>query len=101
MLQVASYRRSAPAWDAGRKVQLAALLARKNDWIVTSSEALRNLVLAARQLNDADAVAKMQQQHLIVPHARIAETAVAEGFLDVSLTASGDEALLGALQSCL
>jgi uroporphyrinogen-III synthase len=99
--QVAAYRRSAPAFDTARQAQLDMLLASKNDWIVTSSEALRNLVHAANQLNEPGAVAKMQQQHLIVPHARIAETARAEGFLDVSLTASGDEALLGALQSCL
>jgi len=103
--QVAAYRRSAPAFDPGRQAQLAALLASKNDWIVTSSEALRNLAQMARQLaalgHCPDAVAKMQQQRLIIPHARIAETAQSEGFLDVCLTASGDEALLAALQSSL
>jgi uroporphyrinogen-III synthase len=41
----------------------------------------------------------MQQQHLIVPHARIAETARALGFARVTLTGSGDERLLAALQS--
>jgi uroporphyrinogen-III synthase len=41
----------------------------------------------------------MQQQRLIVPHARIAESAHSEGFLNISLTASGDAALLAALQS--
>jgi uroporphyrinogen-III synthase len=103
--QVATYRRSAPAFDAARQAHLTALLASKNDWIVTSSEALRNLAHMARQLAvlglRPDAVAKMQQQRLIVPHARIAETAQSEGFLDVCLTASGDEALLAALQSSL
>jgi uroporphyrinogen-III synthase len=44
-------------------------------------------------------VAKLQQQHLIVPHARIAETASALGFNAVTLTGSGDERLLAALQS--
>jgi uroporphyrinogen-III synthase len=41
----------------------------------------------------------MQHQHLIVPHARIAETARALGFGRVTLTGSGDERLLAALQS--
>jgi len=104
VIQVAAYRRSAPAFDAARQAQLQALLESKNDWIVTSSEALRNLEHMAHQLSamrpDADAVVKMQQQRLFVPHARIAETAHAAGFLDVHMSASGDEALLGALQSC-
>lgn len=100
VIQVAAYRRSAPAFDAARQAQLQALLDSKNDWIVTSSEALRNLDQMAGQLPDAGAVAKMQQQRLFVPHARIAETARAAGFLDVHMSASGDEALLGALQSC-
>lgn len=103
--QVAAYRRSAPPFGPAEQAQLAALLASKNDWIVTSSEALRNLAQMAQQLAAlglcVDAVAKMQQQRLIVPHARIAETAQSEGFLDVCLTASGDEALLAALQSSL
>lgn len=101
VVQVAAYRRSAPIMDLARAAQLQALLAGKNDWIVTSSEALRNLGQAVAALPGNDAVAKMQQQRLFVPHARIAETAEAAGFLDVHLTASGDEALLGALQSCL
>ncbi len=101
VIQVAAYRRCAPAFDDARQARLQALLTRKNDWIVTSSEALRHLEQMARQLPMSDAVAKMQQQRLFVPHARIAETAQAAGFLDVHLSASGDEALLGALQSCL
>lgn len=101
VITVAAYRRSAPVFDAARQAQLQALLEGKNDWIVTSSEALRNLEHMARQLPLAGAVAKMQQQRLFVPHARIAETARAAGFPDVHMSASGDEALLGALQSCL
>ncbi len=109
VVQVAAYRRALPTFDDTRRSQLAALLERKNDWIVTSSEALRNLVQMTRQLQidgqsnrkHQDAVAKMQQQRMIVPHARIAETAQSEGFLDIHMTASGDEALLAALQSAL
>jgi uroporphyrinogen-III synthase len=75
------------------------LLARPNDWIVTSSEALRGLLGLVAQLDDGAAVVKMQQQHLIVPHARIAETATSLGLTRLTLAGSGDAALLAALQS--
>jgi uroporphyrinogen-III synthase len=75
------------------------LLAGTNDWIITSSEALRGLVDLAHQLNPETSVADLQRQHLIVPHPRIAETARALGFAHLTLTGSGDERLLAALQS--
>jgi uroporphyrinogen-III synthase len=78
---------------------LHALLARQNDWIITSSEALRGLLGLLAQLDDGVSVAKMQQQHLIVPHARIAETAVSLGLTRLTLAGSGDASLLAALQS--
>jgi uroporphyrinogen-III synthase len=96
--QVAAYSRSAPLWTPALRQQLLALLDEKNDWIVTSSEALRVLVKMVAQLDNPGSVAKMQQQRLIVPHTRIAETAKKEGFLNVLLTGSGDERLLAALQ---
>jgi uroporphyrinogen-III synthase len=96
---VAAYRRGAPALDDERRIQLGRLLDTPNDWIVTSSEALRNLVAMAEQLGDPYPLIKMQQQRLIVPHARIAETAVTLGLPNVTLTGSGDEQLLAALQS--
>jgi len=95
---IAAYIRSAPSLTTASRRQLLALLEGKNDWIVTSSEALRILVKMVAQLNSGDSVAKMQQQRIVVPHARIAETAQKEGFLDVLLTGSGDERLLAALQ---
>ncbi|HTD05285.1 uroporphyrinogen-III synthase [Undibacterium sp.] len=103
--QIAAYRRVAPAFTAERRQKLSAILKRENDWIVTSSEALRTLLAWTEELaakyDIADAVAKMQQQHLIVPHIRIAETAQSLGFQSITLTASGDENLLVALQSRL
>ncbi|MES2104336.1 MAG: uroporphyrinogen-III synthase [Pseudomonadota bacterium] len=103
--QVAAYHREAPAFTAERRRQLSSMLKQENDWIVTSSEALRTLLAWAKELaaesDTTDAVAKMQQQHLIVPHIRIAETAGALGFQSITLTASGDENLLVALQSRL
>ena len=96
---VAAYRRSVPALDAALAAQLTALLGRPCDWVITSSEALRGLFALAGQLGGAAAVAKLQQQHLIVPHARIAETAAALGATRLTLTGSGDASILAALQS--
>jgi uroporphyrinogen-III synthase len=97
--QVAAYRRCAPQLDEARRAQLIELLATDNQWIVTSSEALKILIRMVEQLAGVNGVAKMQHQRLIVPHARIEETAAALGFTRVTLTGSGDERLLAALQS--
>lgn len=97
--QVAAYRRVAPLLDDAKRLQLKQLLEMAADWVITSSEALRNLLRMVQDSAGADAVVKMQQQHLIVPHARIAESAASLGFVDVTLTGSGDEQLLAALQS--
>jgi uroporphyrinogen-III synthase len=92
---VASYRRAVPAPSPELAARLDGLLAGPNDWIITSSEALRGLVsLVAPGLQNP-----LRLQHLIVPHARIADTACALGFTSITLTGSGDERLLAALQS--
>jgi uroporphyrinogen-III synthase len=97
---VAAYRRQAPVLTAALAQRLQALLAGPATWLVTSSEALRGLLGLVRQLPGGVAlVAKLQQQELIVPHARIAETATALGFHSITQTGSGDERLLAALQS--
>lgn len=98
VVQVAAYRRTAPALDEARCAQLIELLNSKNDWIVTSSEALRNLLQMAEQVSGNDGVAKILQQRIIIPHMRIAETARVLGFQQMTLTGSGDEQLLAALQ---
>jgi uroporphyrinogen-III synthase len=105
---VPAYRRSVPTLTPALAATLRRLLARQNDWIITSSEALRGLcdLLAKLDMEYPDpvqqnSVVSMQQQHLIVPHARIAETANNLGFSRLTLTGSGDERLLAALQSCL
>jgi uroporphyrinogen-III synthase len=53
----------------------------------------------ADQPGEHSALTKMQHQRLIVPHVRIAETATTLGFRNITLTGSGDEQLLAALQS--
>lgn len=97
--QVAAYRRVAPQLDSARSDMLTRLLDEENDWIVTSSEALRNLMSMVEQVVHAQGVAKMQQQRIIVPHVRIAETAQLLGLQKIVLTGSGDERLFAALQS--
>jgi len=96
---VAAYRRRVPSMSDELAATLHRLLAGRNDWIITSSEALRGLVGLVEQLAPCDAVSKLQQQHWIVPHARIADTARALGLARVTLSGSGDVRLLAALQS--
>lgn len=96
---VAAYRRSVPPMTSALRAQLRALLERQNDWIITSSEALRGLLALVGELGEPEYVAKMQQQRVIIPHARIAETASSLGLTRLTLCGSGDERLLAALQS--
>lgn len=96
--QVAAYRRAAPPLDEHRRDTLLRLLHADAEWVITSSESLRNLIDMVRTVAGEAGVVKMQQQKLIVPHIRIAETAQALGFVRILQTASGDEPLLAALQ---
>lgn len=102
---ITAYRRAAPPLSADMRATLEQLLQHNNDWIITSSEALRGLLALLEQIDRVHPAAtdgivvKMQQQHLIVPHARIAQSAHALGFTRVTLTGSGDAGVLAALQS--
>ena len=96
---VAAYRRRVPALTAALAAQLRALLDGTNDWVITSSEALRGLAGLVRDLGPGDYVDKMQQQHFIVPHARIEQTARELGLPHVTLAGQGDEGIFAALQS--
>lgn len=117
--QIAAYRRAAPVFDAEKQQTLRELLESQGDWVISSSEILSTLLLWVQKLDQAGhllsqsnnqlttewvrspSVVKMQQQHLIVPHRRIAENARNLGFQSITLTGSGDERLLVALQSRL
>lgn len=98
VIPVAAYRRTMPKLDERRRTKLLALLATNNDWIVTSTEALRNLIAMTEQVAGPEGLGRLRVQRLIVPHARIEESARKLDFLHVILTASGDESLLAALQ---
>jgi len=52
-----------------------------------------------RQSLGESGMTKILNSRLVVPHPRIAETAQALGFTRVTQTASGDEALVAAIQS--
>lgn len=105
VLAVAAYRRSVPALAGARAVALQSLLTGQNDWIITSSEALRGLVAQLEhwqpqaQQQPGYWLQRLRQQHLIVPHERIAASASALGMQRVTLCGSGDARLLAALQS--
>lgn len=107
--QVTAYRRGAPALDHALRAELLSLVEAGAAWVITSSEALRNLQAmlqaaesgagASSGLRNASVWRTMQQQTLIIPHPRIAETAQALGFDTVLRTGSGDDALIAAIQA--
>lgn len=96
---VAAYRRAVPALTPELAARLGGLLAGPNDWIITSSEALRGLVALVERLASNDLPSRLRQQRLFVPHPRILDTARALGFERLVLSGSGDERLIAALQS--
>jgi uroporphyrinogen-III synthase len=95
---VAAYRRSAPSPDPDRYQRLNALLSVEQDWLITSSEAVRNLVQMTREAAGETGVRNLFQQAVLVPHSRIEQTARELGFNQLTLTAPGDAGLLAALQ---
>lgn len=97
--QVAAYRRAEPAMTPARCAHLQALLDGENNWIITSSEAVRILMRQVQHVDPHNGVAKMQRQKIFVSHHRIAETAQTLGLRAVFLTAAGDTGMLTALQS--
>ena len=82
------YQRSKPQQDAG-----VLLTAAPDAITVTSSEALRYLW----QMLDIHAQTSLRDIPLFVPHTRIAELALQQGWQQVQVTAPGDDGLLSAL----
>ena len=75
--QIVAYQRLAPTLDEARIIALRALLAEQNDWIITSSEALRLLKQMVEQAYPAVGWQHMQNKtpvsytHLTLPTKRI------------------------------
>ncbi|WP_439670948.1 fused uroporphyrinogen-III synthase HemD/membrane protein HemX [Cupriavidus necator] len=65
-------------------------------WLLTSSEAVRNLDALARQHLSPEEDATLRQVQCIAPHARIAEQALALGFPHILRAVPGDAGLLAA-----
>lgn len=97
--QLVAYQRQAPALTEALLAELHALLAEENDWVITSSEALRILKQMVEQAANSAGWQRLQNKTLIVPHPRIEETAKELGFTHTILCGSGDEALFSAIQS--
>lgn len=99
---LAVYDRCAPDFDAEKRRQLADCLADPACWLITSSEAF-GILYGWCQETDAQyqSLQKLQEHHIVVPHQRILETVKKSGLESVTLTASGDAAILLALQSRL
>ena len=96
---VTAYQRLLPQVDAEKAAHLRSLIEAGSEWVVTSSEALRNLRQITADALGRDCVVKLQRNQIIVSHQRIAETAHSLGFSHVTMTGSGDERLIAALQS--
>lgn len=99
VLAVEAYRRTMPVpgsmqWQAVRDGLKPG--AAPQAWLLTSSEAVRNLDQLARDNLSPQEDAALREVQCIAPHARIAEQAAALGFTRVLLAAPGDEGLLTA-----
>ncbi|AOZ00597.1 fused uroporphyrinogen-III synthase HemD/membrane protein HemX [Cupriavidus sp. USMAHM13] len=96
---VEAYRRAVPEpgplqWQAVRDGLRPG--APPQAWLLTSSEAVRNLDALARQHLSPQELACLHQVQCIAPHARIAEQAGALGFARLLRAAPGDDGLLAA-----
>ncbi|CAG2148956.1 fused uroporphyrinogen-III synthase HemD/membrane protein HemX [Cupriavidus numazuensis] len=96
---VEAYQRTLPEptamqWQAVRDGLSAG--AAPQAWLLTSSEAVRNLDTLARQNLSPQELATLKQVQCIAPHARIAEQAQALGFTRIVRAAPGDAGLLAA-----
>jgi len=99
VLAVEAYRRTMPVpgsmqWQAVRDGLKPG--AAPQAWLLTSSEAVRNLDRLARDNLSPDEGAALREVQCIAPHARIAEQAAALGFQHILPAAPGDEGLLAA-----
>lgn len=99
---VSAYRRAAPQPTSAQWQTVRGLLSgapRDHAWVVTSSEALRYLLPLAGAVLEPELLARLRQARLVVPHARIAETAQQAGFDRITLSGASDDGVIAALQA--
>lgn len=89
----------APGATAWRAVDTLLEQGRPHAWLLTSSEAVRNLAALAAAHYDASRLRQLLHARCFAPHARIAEQAAALGFVSITPCGGGDENILRALQS--
>ncbi|MCS6766041.1 MAG: fused uroporphyrinogen-III synthase HemD/membrane protein HemX [Candidatus Protistobacter heckmanni] len=95
---VEAYRRAAPLPGAQAWAQLARALARPHVWLLTSSEAARNLVKLGAAAGAPAALRSLAADTAIAPHPRIVDAARELGFGKLVLSGSGDDNLANAAQ---
>lgn len=97
---VAAYRRllPEPTPDQWRRVH-ALLAGAAHVWLLTSSEGVRNLEELAREHLNQEETAALKRAPVVAPHARIAETARALGFVSITVSGAGDAKVVRALLS--
>ena len=92
--EASAYERSLHP-DAIHSVQQLVCQDMPSAMLVTSSESLQRLLIAA----PADLLRAIQQLPVIAPHERIAQVARASGFAQVVISAGGDEGILKFMQT--
>lgn len=95
---VAAYQRGMPTPDPAALTRIRRWLAADDAvWVITSSEAVRNLETLTGIYFDANEIAALHRAQCVVPHRRIAESARKSGFDRVTTSAAGDAALTRAI----
>lgn len=97
---VSAYTRQCPVPEEAAWHQVDQLLeqGRPHAWLLTSSEAVRNLDALAVSHYAAPALRKLLQSRCFAPHERIVRQARAAGFVSITLCGAGDGNILQALQ---
>jgi uroporphyrinogen III methyltransferase / synthase len=97
---VCAYRRVVPTPSAQAWARVRTLLqGAPHAWLLTSSEAVRNLDALARAELTAAERETLLHVPVVAPHPRIAETARAVGFDTITASGPGDARILGALRA--
>jgi uroporphyrinogen III methyltransferase/synthase len=97
---VAAYRRLVPEPSVAAWQRVHALLAGEpHAWLITSSEAVRNLDELAQEHLNGDEIAQLKRATLVTPHPRIAQSARGLGFDSITVSGAGDERIARTLLS--
>ena len=95
-----SYTRTLPQPEPAEESSLLELIGAgsRAQLVITSTESVGNFLELLHRAGGHSAVRWARSQRLVVPHARIAENATAQGFVDVVLSGPGDAGIASALK---